>query len=83
MLALLKVKTSVPVLVNPPVPVITPLAIFTATVLLFTVNTLPFKLIEVNVKVLEGEDVVVIKVPIVAALSNVIVPVNELLPVES
>ena len=51
--------------------------------MLFTVKTLPFKFIEVNVNVLDGEAVVVIKVPIVAALSNVIAPVNELLPVES
>ena len=82
-MALLKVKTSVPVFVKPPVPDITPLVIFTGTVLLFTVNTLPFKFIEVRVNVLEGEEVVVNKVPIVAALSNVIVPVKELLPVES
>ena len=82
-MALLKVKVSVPVFVNPPVPVITPLEILTGTLLLFTVNTLPFKLIDVIVNVLEDEAVVVTRVPIVAALSSVIVPVNELFPVES
>ena len=84
MFTLLKVKVSVPVFVIiPPVPEITPPETFTATLLLFTVNSCPNKLSVVKLKVLEGDEVEVIKVPIVAALSKVIIPVSALFPVES
>ena len=69
-LAILKIKVSVPVFVKPPSPVIAKLEIFTATLLLSIVKTLPFKLIFVKLSVFEGDDVVDIKVPIVAAVKT-------------
>ena len=83
-MAVYKVKVSVPFLVSiPPVPEITPPEIFTAAVLLLIVNSLPDKYTVVKVKVLEGDEVVVSKVDIVAALSKVMAPVKELFPKES